>query len=63
MNCVTFQDRRQGETSKPVLVRQEPVRDAEKNSEAAANRGQRLFFLIPSGWPLDRSPDSKVNWI
>ncbi|XP_072227488.1 TSC complex subunit 1b isoform X2 [Leuresthes tenuis] len=34
-------DRRQGETSKPVLVRQEPVRDAEKNSEAAANRDAR----------------------
>ncbi|KAM9734670.1 LOW QUALITY PROTEIN: hamartin-like [Menidia menidia] len=31
-------DRRQGETSKPALVRQEPVRDAEKNSDTATNR-------------------------
>ncbi|XP_017281040.2 TSC complex subunit 1b isoform X2 [Kryptolebias marmoratus] len=31
-------DRRQGETSKPVLVRQEPVRDMEKNAEGSTSR-------------------------
>ncbi|XP_041825956.1 TSC complex subunit 1b [Melanotaenia boesemani] len=31
-------DRRQGETNKPALVRQEPVRDSEKSAEAVTNR-------------------------
>ncbi|KAM6902767.1 TSC complex subunit 1b isoform 1-T1 [Xenentodon cancila] len=31
-------DRRPGETSKPALVRQEPVRDLEKSTEAATSR-------------------------
>lgn len=39
INCVTFQDRRQGESSKPALVRQEPVKDTEKSAEVATNRG------------------------
>ena len=39
MNYVTFQDRRQGESGKPALVRQEPVKDAEKSADGATNRG------------------------
>ncbi|XP_044029198.1 TSC complex subunit 1b isoform X3 [Siniperca chuatsi] len=31
-------DRRQGESSKPALVRQEPVKDTEKSTEVATNR-------------------------
>ncbi|XP_029300251.1 TSC complex subunit 1b isoform X2 [Cottoperca gobio] len=31
-------DRRQGESSKPALVRQEPVKDVEKSAEVAPNR-------------------------
>ncbi|XP_054468198.1 TSC complex subunit 1b isoform X2 [Anoplopoma fimbria] len=31
-------DRRHGESGKPALVRQEPVKDAEKNAEVATNR-------------------------
>lgn len=32
-------ERRQGEGSKAVLVRQEPVKEAEKITEMASNRG------------------------
>lgn len=40
INHVTFQDRRQGESSKAALVRQEQVRDTDKSAEVASNRGK-----------------------
>lgn len=44
INCGTFQDRRPGESSKPALVRQEPVKDTEKSAEVATNRGESWWL-------------------
>ncbi|XP_031133366.1 TSC complex subunit 1b isoform X3 [Sander lucioperca] len=40
-------DRRSGESSKPALVRQEPVKDTEKSAEAATHRDARAGENVP----------------